>query len=425
MLVFWVTAVAMVLVASAMILVPLWHQRHTDKTSRDSINTAIFRERLADLDADYQTGQCPETQYRQLRAELERALLVDVPEDVPRRYRSGNLGLTLGSMTAVLVPLLALGYYYLASYRGEAEEWIALQERFADVAALAIHDPAVLTGEVRAKLPDFTRVLQAHLLREGMNDPEGLYLLGDSYLQLRQVPLALSALQRAHELSPEQPDIMLAYAQTMIFAEGGRLTQNSTLLLNRVLQGNPHNQRALFLLGLGAFNSGNFEQAIAAWQSLLALRDPSGEGVRLIKDGIAQAEARLAERDKTATDEQQAVPAGPQIAVTVDISPELRGKFSSENTLFIFAKAASGPPMPLAAVRQPVRDFPVQVVLNDNQSMAPAMKLSSFKQVVVGARISKAGNVTAQPGDLQGASSTLELKDGVQSVALVIDHVVQ
>ena len=426
MVVFWLSAIAMVLVASAIILVPLWRQRHADEVSRDSINTAIFRERLANLDAGYQAGQFTETQYRQLRAELERTLLVDVPEEaMPRRYRSGKLGLTLGSLTAVLVPLLALGYYYLAAYRGEAKEWIALQERFADAAAFAVHDPAVLTEKVRDELPDFTRVLQAHLLREGMDDAEGLYLLGDIYLQLRQVPLALSALQRAYELAPEQPHIMLAYAQTLIFSEGGQLTQESMLLLNRVLQSNPHDQRALFLLGLGAFNSGNYAQAIASWQSLLALRDPNGEGVRLIKDGIAQAKARLAERNKEAMPDQQAAPAGPQIAVTVDISPKLRGKFSSENMLFIFAKAASGPPMPLAAVRQPVRDFPVQVVLNDSQSMAPTMKLSSFKQVVVGARISKAGNVTAQPGDLQGASSTFELKDGVQSVALVIDHVVQ
>ena len=81
--------------------------------------------------------------------------------------------------------------------------------------------------------------------------------------------------------------------------------------------------------------------------------------------------------------------------------------------------------MPLAAVRQPAGVFPVQVVLDDSQAMMPALKLSGFKQVIVGARISKAGSVTAQAGDLQGSSGLLELVDGMQSVALTIDQVVQ
>ncbi len=81
--------------------------------------------------------------------------------------------------------------------------------------------------------------------------------------------------------------------------------------------------------------------------------------------------------------------------------------------------------MPLAAVRQPVKAFPVQVVLDDSQAVAPALKLSTFKQVVVGARLSKGGAANAQAGDLQGTSATLELKEGSQAITLVIDQVVQ
>jgi cytochrome c-type biogenesis protein CcmH len=108
------------------------------------------------------------------------------------------------------------------------------------------------------------------------------------------------------------------------------------------------------------------------------------------------------------------------------LAPALRDRLAPEDTLFIFAKAAGGPPMPLAAVRQPARDFPVQVVLDDSQAMMPALKLSNFHQIIVSARISKAGEVTAQAGDLQGASEPLTLDGGsqTQAVALVIDRVV-
>ena len=54
-------------------------------------------------------------------------------------------------------------------------------------------------------------------------------------------------------------------------------------------------------------------------------------------------------------------------------------------TLFIFARALNGPPMPLAVVRQPVGNFPVEAVLNDSQAMMPDLSLSKFPSVVVAA----------------------------------------
>ena len=111
----------------------------------------------------------------------------------------------------------------------------------------------------------------------------------------------------------------------------------------------------------------------------------------------------------------------------MELSPSLQQQLSSlapDSTRFVFAKAAAGPLRPVAAGRQPVKAGPVQVVLDDSQAVAPALKLSNFKQVVVGARLSKEGAANAQPGDLQGTSATLELKEGEQAITLVIDHVV-
>lgn len=64
--------------------------------------------------------------------------------------------------------------------------------------------------------------------------------------------------------------------------------------------------------------------------------------------------------------------------------------------------------MPLAVVRKQVSDLPAEVVLDDTMAMRPGMSLSSFEKVVVGARVSKQGQPTASPGDLQGFAAPLK-----------------
>lgn len=100
-----------------------------------------------------------------------------------------------------------------------------------------------------------------------------------------------------------------------------------------------------------------------------------------------------------------AASASRSIIVTVRLSPELRAKAAPDNTLYIFARAAQGPAMPLAIVRKQAKDLPVTVTLDDSTAMSPDMKLSNFPEVVVGARITPSGDALARPGDLEGLSA--------------------
>lgn len=61
------------------------------------------------------------------------------------------------------------------------------------------------------------------------------------------------------------------------------------------------------------------------------------------------------------------------------------------DTVFIFARAVGGPPMPVAVLQRPVSDLPLDFLLNDSQAMSADMKLSNFEQVIVTARISRSG----------------------------------
>lgn len=128
--------------------------------------------------------------------------------------------------------------------------------------------------------------------------------------------------------------------------------------------------------------------------------------------------ASSAEYPMTAPATDQSAPAGASIKVTVSLSPAMAKKAAADDTVFIFARAANGPRMPLAVVRKQVKDLPATVVLDDSTAMNPELKLSSVPEVIVVARVSKSGDAIAKAGDLEGASGPV--KTGAGNVAVTI-----
>lgn len=107
----------------------------------------------------------------------------------------------------------------------------------------------------------------------------------------------------------------------------------------------------------------------------------------------------------------------------VSLSPALVGKVAPTDTVFILARAAQGPRMPLAVFRKQVKDLPIQFTLDDSMAMQPQMKLSGFKQVIVVARVSKSGTAMAQAGDFEGLSAAIA--PGTTGLNIVIDTAVK
>jgi cytochrome c-type biogenesis protein CcmH len=114
-----------------------------------------------------------------------------------------------------------------------------------------------------------------------------------------------------------------------------------------------------------------------------------------------------------------AAASGANVAGTVSLAPALAAKAAPDDTVFIFARAAQGPRMPLAVLRRQVRDLPAAFALDDTMAMTEAAKRSGFAEVVVGARVSKSGSATPQSGDLEGIS--VPVKVGTSGIAVVID----
>ncbi len=277
--------------------------------------------------------------------------------------------------------------------------------------------------------------LLAERLQKQPDDVEGWALLGRAYQAMNRVAESLDAYRRAHELAKDNPTLAVEYAQALALSTPGqRIEGEPRTLLEGVLAADPNNQRALWLVGIGDYQAGRYDAAIARWNVLLPLLQPGSEVARSVQAQIADAQAKRDGKEppaapapappETATAAAGEAPAeSPRLRVSVALAPALKDKLDPEATLFVFARAASGPPMPLAIQRLKAAQLPVTVELDDGMAMMPNMKLSKFPQVVVGARVSKSGNAMPQSGDLQTLSAPTDV-NRKDTIALTIDQVV-
>ena len=113
---------------------------------------------------------------------------------------------------------------------------------------------------------------------------------------------------------------------------------------------------------------------------------------------------------------------GQSLAISgkVMMGPSLASKGSATDTLFVFARETSGPPMPVAIVRATKKDLPFTFRLDDSTSMMPSRKLSDVGMVVIVARLSKSGKAMPESGDLEGMSQPV--KPGTDGITIVIDR---
>jgi cytochrome c-type biogenesis protein CcmH len=261
--------------------------------------------------------------------------------------------------------------------------------------------------------------LAARLEKEPDN-VNGWVVLARTYAVMNRHGDAVKAYERVIQLVPNDPDLLADYADALAVTSGGNLSGKPLELAKRALAADPTHWKALALVGTEAFNRKDYETAIAYWEKLKVTAPPGSPIAQSIDSSIAEAR-ELGGIKGTAKPPAvvAAAPTGGRVAGKVDLSPALKAKVAPTDTVFVFARAAEGPRMPLAIVRKQVRDLPIEFALDDSMAMAPNMRLSSFAEVVVGARISRSGNAAPQSGDLEGLSKPVKV--GASGIAVVID----
>lgn len=396
---------AIAAVGLGLALRPLWTRRRVAASPREA-NIAVYRDELRELDADLAAGALARADYDRAREELERRLLEDVGEDVPGRRPQAvrplpeKLARWSTVSAAAAVPLVALAIYLAVG-----------DVRGLDPQARAPRDIGI--AEIEAMVERL-----AQRLEQTPDDVEGWRMLGRSYTVMGRFAEAARAFSRAAAKAPRDAGLLADLADALAMARGQNLAGEPEELVLRALQLDPQNLKALALAGTAAFNRDDFAGAVRYWERMLPHVPAGSEEARMVQSNIDEAKARAAE--KAAGKARPAAAA--QLTGTVRLSPKLAAKASPEDTVFIFARAADGPPMPLAALRRKVKDLPARFTLDDSMAMGPKAKLSAHPKVVVVARVSKGGTPAAQSGDLEGRSAPVA--SDARDVTVTIDSVV-
>jgi len=251
---------------------------------------------------------------------------------------------------------------------------------------------------------------------------EGWVLLARSRMQQQRWVEARDAFGRAHALLPDEPDLMVEYADAQIrAAPDGRFPAAATALLERVVAMDPRHPRGLFYLGAQRFQAGQPADAVLYWDRLLPMLDEATAAA--LAPQLAQArELAGLPASETAPDAATPDAGGPRLRVTVEISEELAGSLSSSDTLFVFARTVEGAGLPVAVKRLGATRFPLTIELSDADGLMPAQKLSMQAQVRLMARVSRSGDAAAASGDLEAEALVLDVTDGATGT-LRIDRV--
>ncbi|MBC2690758.1 c-type cytochrome biogenesis protein CcmI [Pseudomonas kielensis] len=382
---FWLAAGLLLLVALSFLLIPVLRGRRAQREEdRTALNVALYQERVAELQAQQVEGVLDATQMTAGRDEAARELLADTEgADVGRVSR---LGKPLPLLAAILVPVLGLGLYLHFG----ASDKVELTREFAQ-APQSMEEMTLRLERAVAAQPD---------------SAEGLYFLGRTYMAQDRPADAAKIFERTVALAGRQPELLGQWAQAQYFADNKKWSDKVQALTDEALKADPKEVTSLGLLGIAAFESERYQDAIDYWNRLLAQLPTEDASRAALQGGIQRATEKLQESGATVA-KAPAVVSKPValLKVSVDLSAEVKAKVLPGDSVFIFARAVSGPPAPLAAKRLTVADLPVTVELGDADAMMPQLKLSNFPEVQLVARVSRAGQPTA--GEWVGRSQPM------------------
>jgi cytochrome c-type biogenesis protein CcmH len=287
MLLFWIICGLMTLLALWFVLPPLFAHAGSRKSDEmRAANVLVYQDQRQELETDLRNGLIGEQDQQKEKEELERRLLADIetavradsssPATSPKTRR-------VAYAVAAALPIVAIAFYLA---RGNPR---ALNPETAPSTQPAAETQS---GEMTPQQVEANVGKLAKRLEENPNDAQGWVMLGRSYALMERYADAATAYGRATTLNAGDASLWTDYAEALALSNGQRLEGKPMDAINRALQIDPNNEKALALAGEAAYQATDYKKAIEYWQKL-----PAGsETGKAVSDQLAKAKELAAGR---------------------------------------------------------------------------------------------------------------------------------
>ena len=412
---FWGSMLLMLLVATVILAVPLLRIRKKGSVAYKTSNIQLHEEKLNELNIDFEEGRIDQADYKLAKQELDRELLGDIPAE---SKQTASMHYTteakkqpvLALVIAIFLSTLSLLVYTQLGMHAESQQ---------EVAETAEEVPSIATMVVKLE----------QYLQENKGELKDWVMLGRSYKHLGRYGEAANAFTTAGSIEPN-PQVMLEHAEVLALMNDQTFNAESRALVLKALALAPDNVNTLWFAGVVEFQFENYRQSIEYLSQLSSAATQDAEVDRSIRLYISKAREQLIAAGEEVASMEELLPVVQaeiqnlvSIQVTINVSDEVRKNFAGTDTVFVYAKAVTGPKMPLAAQRLTLNDLPTTVVLDDSMGMMEGVNLSAFKQVLISARLTTTGAAIAQSGDYIG-QVTVDDVTTVGDMSINIDSIV-
>ena len=360
---------------------------------RQETNVTLYHEHLSQLENDLAEGSIEQDSFLQLKAELDKTLLQDAkPEQdsiTEKQQRSWlwPMGIAFAIVSFSFYSYMILGAYPQLNAPGATNENEAHSE---------LNPEQMLAYRLQ------------QLQREVEKDPtnsQARFSLGQSYISAGEFDNAIDAFDRVLKQVGEHAEILGPKAQAMYYKNEQKINADIQAVIDRALALDSLDASTNILLGMDSFSNREFAKAVQYWETVLNSGRP-GISPQALMGAVEEAKNQLRISGEPAlpnTVTDTVDPTLPHLIVEVSLSPSVQEELmsSDDKIVFVYAIAANGPRMPLAAVKIKASDLPISIVLDDTQAMTPQMRLSSVDKVHIYAVVSMQGSVGIKPGDFK------------------------
>jgi len=421
MISFILIAVLITIACLAILVRPLLTRKSDNVVARDAQNIHYAKTRLAELNDQLASDKITQSDHDSLKLEIETSLMQDIDlgysADIKENTDNSSNAVII-TLICTLIPFAALVLYQITGTPSALNSSNLISQQA----------PTATNSAENQDINQMVATIEQRL-QESPNDSQGWAILSRTYMVMERYQDSYDASLKLLELNGPSAAVYTQLADASALLAGGAIAGQPSQYIQKALDIDPQYPQALWLAGLGSAQAGDTELATNYWNSLLPLLANAPQQQKELRDimdqmVVSQPNTKISKPDVTNTDSAElpltstkAVSQG--LIVNVAIDPEIQSQTSPSDFVFVFARAQSGPPAPLAVKRLTVADLPAQVQLSDSDAMIEQFKLSLFEDIRVIARISKSGDPIAKTGDIQ--SNTINTKnDSQDEINLVI-----